>query len=61
MKNKTKKVVVKNNVFFKEVSQLSKQETIKRLDSSLLGLTKDQIEEKQKEYGKNDFSHKHFV
>lgn len=61
MKNKTKKVAVKNNVFFKEVSQLSKQETIKRLDSSLLGLTKDQIEEKQKEYGKNDFSHKHFV
>ncbi|MDQ7983043.1 MAG: magnesium-translocating P-type ATPase [Spiroplasma sp.] len=61
MTKKQSKNTVKNTVFFKEISQLSKQETIKALDSSLFGLKKDQIEDKQKEYGPNNFSHRGFV
>ncbi len=51
----------KTTTMFKQYSQLSKEEIIQQLDSSIYGLQKDEIEDRLKKYGKNIFAHKRFV
>lgn len=61
LRKKKKNSAPKNTEFFKEISQASKTEVIAKLDSSLEGLKKIKIEEKQKTYGKNVFARQGFV
>lgn len=61
LRKKQKKDVTKNTTFFKDLSQASPVEAITKLESSLAGLKRSQVEDKQKVYGKNVFARKGFV
>lgn len=61
LRKKQKKDVAKNTNFFKDLSQASPTEAITKLESSLAGLKRSQVEDKQKVYGKNVFVRKGFV
>ncbi|MBE4703772.1 magnesium-translocating P-type ATPase [Spiroplasma platyhelix] len=58
---KKKKDVAKNTNFFKEISQASQTEAITKLESSLAGLRRSEVEDKEKIYGKNVFARKGFI
>lgn len=51
----------KTTVIFKQFSQMSKEEVIKKLNGSMQGLKPDDVDARIKENGKNIFSHKRFI
>lgn len=58
---KKRKNVTKNTTFFKDISLSSSADTFKKLESNNTGLTEEAIEDKQKIYGKNNFTHNGFI
>lgn len=51
----------KTTAIFKQFSQMSKEEVIKKLNGSMQGLKSDDVDDRIKENGKNIFSHKRFI
>ncbi|WP_308150032.1 magnesium-translocating P-type ATPase [Spiroplasma sp. AdecLV25b] len=58
---KKKHKELKTTTMFKQFSQMSKEEAIKKLNGNMKGLKINDVEDRIKEYGKNIFSHKRFV